>query len=83
MGLVPPKPLCLGVGGSVGFVRVLVGGFFWVQVLGMLVEDVVGRGVGRVVSTETRRTRVWWWVRAVANVVWLYGCNMYWSWPLV
>lgn len=78
MGLVPPEPLHLGVGNSVGYVRVLVGGFFWVQVLGMLVEDVVGRGVRTVVSREMRRSKSWWWLKAVGNVLWLYvwfcGC---------
>ena len=78
MGLVPPEPLHLGAGVSVLFVRALVGGFFWLQVVGMLVEDVVGRCVERIVSRETRRSRAWWWLRAVGNVAWLYvwfcGC---------
>jgi hypothetical protein len=73
MGLVPPEPLHLADGVSVSFVRALVGGFFWVQVVGMLVEDVVGRCLERVVSRETRRTKAWWWLRAVVNVLWLYS----------
>lgn len=73
VGLVPPEPLHLGAGVSVSFVRALVGGFFWVQVVGMLVEDIVGRGVRRVVSREMRRSKVWWWLRAVVNVLWLCG----------
>ena len=72
-GLVPPEPLHLGDGVSVSFVRGLVGGFFWVQVGGMLVEDCVGRCLERVVSREARRSEVWWWLRAVGNVLWLCG----------
>jgi hypothetical protein len=73
MGLVPPEPLHLGAGVSVGFVRTLVGGFFWAQIVGMLLEDVVRRCVERVVSRETRRTKAWWWLSAVGNVLWLYA----------
>lgn len=68
MGLVPPEPLHLGTGVSVSFVRALVGGFFWVQVVGMLVEDIVGRCLERVVSGKARRTKAWWWLRAGVNV---------------
>lgn len=73
MGLVPPEPLHLGEGVSVGFVRGCIGGFFWVQVVGMLVEDVIKRAVGRVMSREVKETKVWWWLRAGLNVTWLYA----------
>ena len=73
IGLVPPEPLHLGAGVSVAFVRALVGGFFWVQVVGILLEEVVGRCLERVVSRETRRSKAWWWLRAGVNVLWLCG----------
>lgn len=81
MGLVPPEPLYLGHGVGVGYARVCVGGFFWVQVLGVLVEDVVGRVTGRFIGRETSRGKAWWWVRAGVNVLWLWAwfcCCMPW-----
>lgn len=71
MGLVPPEPVNLDREGgwSVGMVRVLVGGFFWAQVLGILVEDLFWRVLGR----ERWEGRAWWWLRAVGNVVWLWA----------
>lgn len=71
VGLVPPEPLHLSNGRSLLAVRLCVGGFFWAQVLGILVEDVARRVVGRVVNKELREGKIWWRVRAVGNVVWL------------
>lgn len=73
VGLVPPEPLHLSNESSLWAVRGCVGGFFWVQVVGILVEDVVRRVAGRVVGREVREGEVWWWVRAGVNVVWLCG----------
>lgn len=70
MGLVPPEPVHLPRGGDVRVVRLYVAGFFWVQAVGVLVEDVVGRVMRVAVSRETRGV-AWWWMRAGFNVVWL------------
>lgn len=73
MGLVPPEPLHLPPGGRVEVVRLCVAGFFWVQVVGMLAEDVAWRVARAIVSEERRKGAAWWWTRAFVNVVWLFA----------
>lgn len=64
MGMIPPVPLNMA-GTGAGEMRLWIGGFFWVQVLGIGVETFVEKVVGR----------GWWRGRGgdVGRFLWVVG----------
>ncbi|GAB7364018.1 hypothetical protein MBLNU230_g4576t1 [Neophaeotheca triangularis] len=69
MGLVPPEPLHATM--PVNAIRLCVAGFFWVQVLAVLVEVVVAKGFVMAMGLSTFQTGNGLGIRMLLNGLWV------------
>ncbi|KAK1050666.1 hypothetical protein LTR33_014662 [Friedmanniomyces endolithicus] len=69
MGLVPPEPLQATMG--VGWIRLCVAGFFWVQAVGIFCETLVARGAVATCGVQYWQRGNGLTIRLVVNGIWV------------